>query len=238
MKQEFSNLYSKAWLAGAKDELHARGVVSIRDVVPNEIRQTIRSGIINCTSKCSVRRDLTALETGDSARRMRNVRMNDILQTFPAVEAVYNNSNILDILTKLFGEEVVPCPYQPERFLITQLEKDGDTQGWHVDDYTVALMWVAETPGPGGGGFLQIAHHSDPSPKNREKTPIEYLEHSDIISYPCVFDDVYVISSREHLHRVFPVSDGRRRTVMNMTYATRSDLALDLDHASIKLLWS
>jgi hypothetical protein len=52
-------------------------------------------------------------------------------------------------------------PYEPEQFVITALDQDGDTHGWHWDDYSFALVWIIDCPPVAYGGFVQCVPHTE-----------------------------------------------------------------------------
>ncbi|MBX7146321.1 MAG: hypothetical protein K1X44_03320 [Alphaproteobacteria bacterium] len=213
------------------------GVVSIRSFIPQNIYDQIAQECMDSLKNYSIRRDLTENETGDSPRHMFNVRRNDILKNSPTIDTIYQNHLFLNLLSKIAGEQVIPCPYLPEQFLITHLSKPGDTQGWHVDDYAIAVIWVVKAPqDPAAGGFLQIIQDCVKSkPVDIFKTIIE----NPIESYPCIPQDVYLLKTDTNLHQVYPIrKSGEERIILNMTFATESDLKKShIDHSSIELLW-
>ncbi len=221
-----------------RNSFGAVGVVSIQEFLAPETIDFVRSSIRRSIDRRAQRRDLSVEQTGDSPRRMSNVRMADIAESEPKILEIYEDVQLMGLLSYIAGQEVLACPYEPERFLITKLEKEGDTQGWHLDDYTIALMWIDEAPDASGGGFLQIAQHPGRGESLREKPISEILAHSTIVPYPCKPGDVYIIDSRINLHRVYPVKAGQTRTALNMTFATAGDLNVEHDHTSIQLLWS
>ena len=225
-------------LSAAIESYERYGVASVRPFLEDRLVETISHITLESLRKYGVRRDLTAQQTGDSPRRMRNVRKQCVVENFSDADRIYRSPTLLELLSRVTQESVMVCPYEPEQMLITSLERPGDVQGWHLDDYSIALIWVAEAPAKGGGGFLQIARLPCESDVPESGNIAAILEQSEIRPYSCETGDVYIISSRLNMHRVYPISSGTKRTVMNMTYAIPSDLTRELSHSSIELLWS
>lgn len=222
----------------ARQKYQTLGVVSIKEFLHPDLIAFIRQITLDGIQKLGFRRDLSPGQTGDSPRHMRNVRRDHILSLHPDIEDTYASPEFVNLLSCVTGETVIECPYEPEQYLVTCLEKEGDVQGWHLDDYSIAVIWVAEAPASGQGGFLQIARHRNNEQLPHSESITKRLEDCTIHPYKCIEGDVYIISSRDNLHRVYPTGPGGRRTIMNMTYAIPSDLDQPIDHSSIELLWS
>ncbi|MER7399326.1 ArpA protein [Streptomyces sp. NPDC000151] len=182
-----------------------------------------------------VRRELEFAETGHTPRRMRNVRCQEISAHGRAIPALYDSPEIRAVLGEVAGEEVLTCPYEPERFVITELRESGDTHGWHWDDYSFALVWVVDCPPPRDGGSVQYVpgttwNKADPQlHRQLAAGPVRTLDLRP--------GDRYLMRTDTTLHRVTPLRRGRR-LIVNMAYAARRDLAKEISHTTMDGLWA
>jgi len=225
---------NKNWIATRRQQLETFGVTSLAEALPASIRETIAMAGRGALEGHGIRRGLTKYETGDTPRRMRNVRKDDIDASAPIITQIYHSSILRDLLTSIIAETVLLCPYEPEQYLITRLEYEGDTQGWHIDDYALALNWVIDSCPTDLGGFLQLFPNSIPSATN-SIAKIHY-ERS-LYNYPSLPLDVYLIRTDRNLHRVYPLQAATLRSVVNMTFAVSADFHKHINHRSIELLW-
>merc|ERR1712046_378725 len=108
----------------------------------------------------SKRRDILIPVTGHSPRFMSNVRQQDIAAHGQVIPAVYHSPALLAWLGRLVGEDVIPNPWEYEKFIINRQEKAGDTHGWHWGDYPFSLIWVLQAPDPNAGGQLEYIPHT------------------------------------------------------------------------------
>jgi hypothetical protein len=181
-----------------------------------------------------VRRDLAMAATGGTPRRMRNVRQAEISQYGSVLPAVYHRADLRAALSVVAGEEVLLCTYEPEQFVITELRESGDTHGWHWDDFSFALVWVIECPVLEHGGFVQCVPNTVWD-KRDSQLYRQFIDHP-IYSFDLVPGDLYLMRTDTTLHRVFPVTSGRR-LIVNMAYAARRDVGKRISHETMDALW-
>ncbi|MFJ2770471.1 ArpA protein [Streptomyces sp. NPDC087300] len=181
-----------------------------------------------------VRRTISFEETDHSPRLMRNVRHREISEHGSVIPRVYDAAALLDALGKVAGEPVLPCPYEPERYVITELEQSGDTHGWHWDDYSFALVWVVACPPAEHGGFVQCV----PRTYWNKKDPQLHRQFlaQPIHSFELLPGDLYLMRTDTTLHRVYPLTGGRR-LIINMGYASQGDLHKQISHETMDGLW-
>jgi hypothetical protein len=199
------------------------------------IKTKVAEEVERLIAEQGVRRELAFKETGNTPRRMRNVRRQEISEHGLIVPTLYSSTAMRTALSEVAGEEVLECPYEPEQYVITELVEAGDTHGWHWDDYSFALVWVIACPPLKDGGFVQCVprttwNKTDPQLHRQFVTqPIYSIE-----LFP---GDLYFIRTDTTLHRVYPISNGRR-LIVNMGYAARRDLVKDLSHETMDNLWA
>jgi hypothetical protein len=206
------------------------GHAKVSFLAPPAVKEAIAEEVRSLITSAGVRRDLSIPQTGHSPRRMRNVGQADIVALSTVIPQIYPAEPVLQTLSAVAGEPVHPCPWEPEQYVITHLEKDGDTHGWHWDDYTFALVWVVDTPSYEDGGFVQCV----PGTRwNKDQPEV----HRQMLSRPIYSlelfpGDLYLMKTNTTMHRVYPVKHGHR-TIINMSYASTADLSMRVDHQTM-----
>ncbi|MGW0505774.1 HalD/BesD family halogenase [Micromonospora sp. NPDC003241] len=226
---------SSEQLTEAREHLAKYGFTKVSFVVPEELKETVATEVLNLVGEAGVRRDLRFAATGNTLRRMRNVRRDEVAERSTVIPAVYESEALLALLSKVAGEAVLPCPYEPEQYVITRLEESGDTHGWHWDDYAFALVWIIECPAVEHGGFVQCVPGTT---WNKENPEI----HRAFLAGPTysasfVPGDLYLMRTDTTLHRVYPITGGVR-TIINMGYAATTDLDRHISHETMDALWA
>ncbi|HWL87631.1 MAG TPA: hypothetical protein VNO21_17625 [Polyangiaceae bacterium] len=138
------------------------------------------------------------------------------------IRRVYRCAPLVKALSQIAGEPLFPCPSDDEEFLITRQEKKGDTHGWHWGDFSVALIWIVDTPSLGAGGMLQCVPHTRWDKTNPRIH--EYLCENPIATYGFQTGDLYFLRTDTTLHRTVPLNVDARRIILNMTWAAKKDL--------------
>ena len=200
---------------------------SVKTAVGDEVNRLLEVG--------GIRRELSFQETDHTPRRMRNVRRAEIAALGSVIPRIYRSERILQAMAAVAGEAVHPCPYEPEQYVITCLEKDGDTHGWHWDDYSFALVWVIETPPVHFGGFVQCVPGTTWDKKNPRINGT--LVNHPIYSVELAPGDLYLMRTDTTLHRVYPVTGGTRK-IINMGYASTRNLTMEMSHETMDGLWA
>jgi hypothetical protein len=130
----------------ARQGFEATGFAKVGFTLADSVRENVSAEVLELVEQAGVRRDLRFAETGNTPRRMRNVRQAEIDTLGTAIPQAYTSDTLRRALSLVAGEPLLPCPYRPERYVITRLERSGDTHGWHWDDYAFALVWVHRVP--------------------------------------------------------------------------------------------
>ncbi|MEY9934558.1 hypothetical protein ABH926_009226 [Catenulispora sp. GP43] len=221
-------------LSEARQEFILKGRAKLSELFPRSVKELMAEEVLRVVGLSSVRRDISFKETDYSPRRMRNVDYSEIAKISEIIPTIYGLSAIIDLLSVVAGEQVFPCPYEPERYVITSLDQEGDTHGWHWDDYSFALVWVAECPPVADGGFVQcvpgtVWNKADPQ-INR------VLAENPIYSLAVGQGDIYLMKTDTSLHRVYPITGGRR-SIINMGYAAQADFEKNISHETMDGLW-
>ncbi|MFX0578859.1 hypothetical protein ACHQ4I_30390 [Nocardia nepalensis] len=204
-------------------------------LIPAQLRSAVAAEALRLVEDAGVRRDLVFAATGYTPRRMRNVTRADIAREGSVIEAIYDSAMMTQLLSAVTGGPVFRCPYEPEQFVITRLERAGDTHGWHWDDYSFALVWVAECPPIGDGGFVECIPDTvwDKTQPEVARLVQDRAVHKLMVGA----GDVYLMRTNTTLHRVHPIRRGRR-TIVNMAFASAAELNAAVSHETMDSLWS
>ncbi|MET9340059.1 MULTISPECIES: HalD/BesD family halogenase [unclassified Nonomuraea] len=222
-------------LSAARQKFAAHGFATASFLVPPSIKEAVSGDVLSLIEESGVRRDLRFKETGGTPRRMRNVTRAEIAERSSVIPALYESEALVGLLSEIVDEPVLACPYEPEQYVITRLEHNGDTHGWHWDDYSFALVWVVECPPAEHGGFVQCV----PGTTWNKQDPAIHRAFlgNPTLSFEVRAGDLYVMRTNTTLHRVYPISAGVR-TIINMGYAAKSDLETVLTHETMDTLWA
>lgn len=222
-------------IADARRDIREKGFARVPWLVADTVKTAVAGQVVRLLALHSRRRDLACPETGGTPRRMRNVAQRHIAKSCPMIAELYRRRDLLDAMSVVVGEPVFECPYEPERFVITCLERGGDTHGWHWDDYRYALVWLIENGPTGTGGLVQAV----PATRWDKRDPrVEhYVERGPVHTLELAAGDLYLMRTDTTLHRVTPLTSGRR-VILNMAYAGEADLARPITHETMDALWA
>lgn len=221
-------------LGEIRQQFLKHGVVQISFLAPEAVKELLAIEAEELVTSHGRRHALAFPETGNTERHMRNVRRDQIKAFGSIIPAVYSVPTLREVLATIAGEEVLECPYEPEQFVITALDQPGDTHGWHWDDYSFALVWVVDCPPVAYGGFVQCVSHTEWD-KNDPRLHRWFVTRP-IHSIELVPGDLYLMRTDTTLHRVYPITAGRR-LIVNMGYASRGDLTKQISHETMNNLW-
>ncbi|WP_280363618.1 HalD/BesD family halogenase [Nocardia wallacei] len=222
-------------LSHAGREFRESGFTATGFLGPETVTAAVRAEAEALITSHGTRRELRFAETGHTPRRMRNVRRSEIHRHGTVIPDLYESESLRQALAVITGEPVLRCPYEPEQFVITELTESGDTHGWHWDDYSFALVWVLDCPPVEDGGFVQYVPNTV---WDKEKPRL----HRQFIGRPILSaelrpGDLYLMRTDTSLHRVYPLSSGRR-LILNMAFAAHRDLTKTLSHETMDTLWA
>lgn len=218
----------------SRKEFTSTGFARVPYILPDSVKGRLAEEINGLLDRRSVRRDLELKQTGYSRRSMRNVTAADIRAENGWVEAVYRSEQFRAALGRVADEEVLVCPYEPEHYVITSLERSSDTHGWHWDDYSFGVIFVVDCPPLEDGGFVQCVSGTSWDKENPRlyRTLVE----NPIVSNELHPGDVYILRTDTTLHQVHPIRRGRR-TIVNMAYAAERDLSKKISHETMEELF-
>lgn len=213
-------------LRGWSQHFRRFGIVKLTDLISAEVRDAVRAEAGFLLDGFAERRDLRLATTDYTRRSMSVVPSETIAAHGRLIGEIYRNPALIEALEAIAVEELHPCPKSDEEFLISRHEKAGDTHGWHWGDFSFALIWVLVAPPMGAGGLLQCVPHTDWEKSSPDI--YRYLCDNPINTYYFESGDVYFLRTDTTLHRTIPLRNDVIRIMLNMTWASTSDLRKNL----------
>jgi hypothetical protein len=234
LEKHLTGLAEDTRLDESRRQFLERGVVRVPFLAPEAVKDLLAIEVEGLITSHGRRHDLVFPETGNSQRHMCNVRRDQIKTFGSIIPGLYCVAALREVLTIIAGEAVLECPYEPEQFVITALDQPGDTHGWHWDDYSFALVWIIDCPPVTDGGFVQCVSHTEWD-KNDPRLHWWFVTRP-IYSIGLLPGDLYLMRTDTTLHRVYPLTGGRR-LIVNMSYASSGDLTKQISHETMDNLW-
>jgi len=208
-----------------KRSLESDGLVQLDNILPSNIKINLHSQAKRLIETEAQRRNLKLDATGGTRRSYVSVGRDTIKKDKGVITDFFNNPAIRDYLTKIAGKRLLPVPYKPEEYIINSQQKAGDTHGWHFDNYSFALIWIVEAPEALSGGRLEYINGVKWDKNSPRKQLIELLTSKVVKSKFIPSGSCYLMRTREVLHRVAPLTNDSKRTVIIFTYASDDDIS-------------
>lgn len=174
--------------------------------------------------------------TGNTPRRMRTVGQHTLVVKSRYIPLIYASEGFRRFLSSLTGEDVYRAPWPPEEYVLSNLYKNGDTHGWHWDDYSFAFVIYLKAPTVNQGCIVQTCGGGFWDKKIPRIN--ETLLNAPIYSYRCEAGDGYLLNAQKHMHRVTPVTNNGERLIINMTWANAEDLNKNMTHETNDILFA
>lgn len=214
-------------------------VVQLDHLLPLDLRKSMFEEAITLRNRTAVRRDLELAATGKTPRIYDCVGRDVIKEHGTIIPSFFHSLSVKRYLSQVVGEEVHCIPYAPEEYIINSQNKPADTHGWHFDDYTFALIWMVEAPGPFDGGRIEYV----PNIVWDKNAPREQLEsvltERPVQSIYVPAGSCYLMRAQTTLHRVTPLLQETQRTVIVFSYASTADLTDDsITHETVEEIYT
>jgi len=222
-------------LEALRAEFAAESWVNVGRLLPKPWEERARREAWALLERRGVRRDLTIPETGDSPRRLRNVRQGEIAQEASCLPALYYAGATRELVSAIAGRDVALCPFVPERFVLASMTRAGDTHGWHWDDYAYSLVFVVDAPPPGTGGDVEYLPGVSWDKANPRVA--DHLASGRVRLRRLESGEAYLIKGDTTLHRVAPLQQDAVRVVYAMAYAHPDDLSRPITHETTEALY-
>ena len=167
----------------------------------------------------SNRKDFVMECMDNTPRHMTTVGGLVIAERSQVIVNMYHDSDLIAGISTVVGRHLAPAGDPVERHVLNMLHEAGDTHGFHIDDYPVALVMFIESPDcPDGCGQLEFC-------------AVENVHEAQTRTHSV--GDAYILRSDQLRHRVQPIHDGCRRTVLNFAYAVEGESVNHTPSASL-----
>ncbi|MCX4512200.1 ArpA protein [Streptomyces sp. NBC_01619] len=220
---------------GLSQQFRREGYVKLPGLVSPEIFAAVAEETHQLSDTHQKRIDIRLKETGDSPRYMSTVGQKAIATDGSLIPAVYESPALKAFLSRLAKEEVMGCPWDEEKYIITRQHQKGDTHGWHWGDFSFTVIWLIEAPSLEYGGMLQCIPHTDWD-KDAPRVE-EYLQKHPIRSYGHAKGDLYFLRSDTTLHRTVPLNADKTRIILNTCWASRADQEKAATHETMNAMF-
>lgn len=231
LKRHLSEQFDNAELAARSQQFRREGYVKLREIVPDTLFEAISTEVHRLLDLHAHRIDVNLRETENSPRYMSTVSSDSILRDSSLIPAVYHSPALMEFLSSVARQRVLPCPWDGEKYAILKQHKKGDTHGWHWGDFSFAAVWIIEAPDLTVGGALQCVPHTDWD--KSDPRVMQYLLDNPIRTYGNVKRDVYFLRTDTTLHRTIPLSEDRTRIILNTTWASEEDQNKETTHETM-----
>lgn len=194
------------------------GYVPLPGLLPESSVQGLRDEIA-AVLPLSNRKDFLMECTDNTPRHMTTVSGLAIAERSPTIVEFYHDSTLIERISDVVGQRLQAAGDPVERHVLNMLHEAGDTHGFHTDDYPVALVLFIESPDcPDGCGRLEFC-------------PVENVHDAQTKSH--AVGDAYILRSDRLKHRVQPIHNGCRRTVLNFAYSVEGQSVEQTPSASL-----
>jgi hypothetical protein len=227
-EQHFAAHFTEDKISELRTAFASEHIVPLRGLCPPELLGPLREEAFGIMDEHGVDRKFSFDITDGTPRQMTTVGQPVIKEHGPLVHATYFSPSVKNLLSQVAGEEVFTCPYAGEHYVISRLGKNGDTHGWHWDDYTYGFILVLQAPDYRDGGFVQAVPHTSWDKQNPDVHGA--LLKSKVSSYAFEAGDAYMVKTDTTMHRVYPIRGETSRTIVNMTWANEADLSRRITH--------
>lgn len=233
--EEFSALKSrldKFDLPSLGRALREHGVVPLPDFLPKSLHQALErqaDGLLDAHGK---RIDVLVQSTGGTPRKYVSVSRHAVFEHSSLIPQLYLDPTLMQFFGALTGTEVIPAPYEPEQIVINLMDQEGDTHGWHWDDYTYSVVLVLTAPDWRNGAQLECVAGTS---WNKGSARVEHhLRNKVVRSLALTAGTAYILEGKTVMHRVTPMLRADTRKIICFTYATDAERHRMLDHESMQ----
>jgi hypothetical protein len=229
LEKHLTGLADYTRLDEARQQFLERGVVRVPFLAPEAVKDLLAIEVEELITSHGRRHDLVFPETGNSQRHVCNVRRDQIKAFGSIIPGLYCVPALREVLTIIAGEEVLECPTNLSSS--SSLRWTSPATPMAGTGTITALPWSACVT---DGGFVQCISHTEWD-KNDPRLHWWFVTRP-IYSIGLVPGDSYLMRTDTTLHRVYPVTGGRR-LIVNMSYASSGDLTKQISHETMDNLW-
>jgi hypothetical protein len=221
-----------------KESFKRNQVVKLGQLVPETISASLQEEAHYLLKHFGKRRNLTLAATGGTPRSYTSVERDNIHRYGGSIRRLFESEAVRKYLGGIVGEDVFRVPYAPEEYIINSQNQSGDTHGWHFDDYTYALIWLVDAPGPFDGGRVEFVNFTEWDKAAPREQLVSLLSERTVQSLHVPAGSCYIMKARYALHRVAPILNDAKRTVIVFTFASKADLDDDtISHETMEQIY-
>jgi hypothetical protein len=229
---------SASLTAYLQDDYKHDTMVIFRELLPESLKREMEAEARSLLEAEAQRREVVIEQSGGTPRAYNSVGRDAIRKNGTYIPAFFDSDAILGFLSTIVGEPLYRVPYKPEEFIINSQGLTGDTHGWHWDDYSFALVWIVDEPDVLSGGRVEFVPRIQWEKQDTRSQLQRTLKSEQIQSVHVPAGSCYLLQAKDALHRISPLTNETRRTVIVFTYATKSDLEDDsISHESMESLY-
>lgn len=219
----------------AKETLRDTSIVNLTRFFNSQFVSELIEDTITVYKNRLQRRDFLMKQTENTPRNMFSVPERAVTEESRLIAQFYNAESVAAFISEVTQEETRTLPWTGERYVINGLAQSDDTHGWHWDDYSYALVFIAKAPSVAQGGAVECIPDTFWNRENPNIQSILNSRESKIYHYED--GSFYLMKSDTTLHRVAPISDGAIRIAIAMSWCTEVDLSKDIDHQTVYELY-
>lgn len=216
IQDHLDKTYNEDDIFWMSEDFLKNGYLKVSDIVSDTVKELFKEEVNTLFEKFSKRRDLLIESTGNTPRYLSNVRQVDIAEYGDIVPSIYHSKAFINFISKICSNQLIPNPWELEKFIINCQHKAGDTHGFHWGDYPISMIWIVESPSYEYGGILECVPHTYWNKKNPRVK--EHILRNQVKSYSHKNGDIYLLKSDTTLHRVTPLEKDITRVIVNMAW--------------------
>jgi len=235
MKYFSRKAFNKNEINSAREDFEKFNVVDITSFFDDKFRDDLTVDTISTYRNKQSRKDFLMKQTENTPRNMFSVSEKNIEEESKIIPSFYASNEVSEFISKITSSKPMRLPWKGERYVINGLSEKKDTHGWHWDDYSFALVFIAKAPNREHGGSVECIRDTT---WNRSKPDIKnILVTHKPKSYYYESGSFYLMKSDTTLHRVAPITSKTSRVAIAMSWCTKEDLLKDIDHETVYELY-
>ncbi len=211
----------KSELIAHQDRLEYCGITNVTACFDPLIQLLMKQDAISVFELKSQRKDFISART-NTPRNLFIVGEKDITEASHIIKEFYHSPDVVHLLSEITNQKLHCLPCQGQRYVMNGLMENNDTYGWHWDDYSYALIYVAIAPPLGAGGEVECIANT---PWIRSEPNIQHLVNTRPIQlHYFEAGNFYLIKSNTTLHRLTNINRPYKRLSITFAYLTNTDM--------------
>lgn len=215
--------------------LSEQGVVLLKGFLPTVLKQAITQEAEKLLRSHGKHVNVNVKSTGNTPRKYISVSRDNVFEHSASIAKLYADPELIRFMAELTNSAVIVCPYEPEQIVVNQMGVEGDTHGWHWDDYSYSLVLVLETPEQQNGAQVE---YLDGTSWDKNSAQVQhYLDTMKVQTIELAPGSAYVLLGKRVMHRVSPLLKAGTRKIVCFSYATEEERLTPIDHGSMESIY-